>query len=154
MDVSQAIQRQVSIGYPRINHFKPLHPQTPNRPISTGLASTSLDRAPAPSKSFVRGQSGYVPFWPGGLDNLLDDAADEGDTRSDISALRSIPPGFMRGLRLPEEEMEDETPVVLNIAPANKSKDEPRSVPFLCVRRLGCDRTQHRMHIVWRLCFG
>ncbi|KAL5534027.1 hypothetical protein ACEPAG_487 [Sanghuangporus baumii] len=37
----------------------------------TGLTSTSLDRAPAPSENFVRGKSGHVPFWPGGLDEAL-----------------------------------------------------------------------------------
>jgi len=44
---------------------------TPITPRPSGLTSTSLDRAPAPTKSFVRGKSGYVPFWPGGLDDPI-----------------------------------------------------------------------------------
>ena len=80
--------------------------QTPNPRVSSGLTSTSLDRAPGPSKSFVRGKSGYVPFWPGGLDDVL---ADTGDSLGpDKKGLRTIPPGFSRGLRLPGDELEDD----------------------------------------------
>ncbi|KAF7307331.1 ATP-dependent RNA helicase [Mycena indigotica] len=49
------------------------HVEVPNVPPSTGLTSTltSLDRAPGPSKNFVRGRSGHVPFWPGGLEDVV-----------------------------------------------------------------------------------
>ena len=33
--------------------------------------STSLLRAPAPTATFVRGKSGYLPFRPGGLDDVV-----------------------------------------------------------------------------------
>ena len=62
-----------------------------------------MQRAPAPSKNFVRGKSGHVPFWPGGLDEALGDIGDEGVTGGKSYGLRTIPPGFTRGLRLPGE---------------------------------------------------
>ena len=78
--------------------------------MSTGLTSTSLDRAPGPSKNFVRGKAGSVPFWPGGLEDpssgLPDDLEDELEVEG--KGIRTIPPGFTRGLRLPGEG-EDET---------------------------------------------
>ncbi|KAJ7150328.1 ATP-dependent RNA helicase [Mycena filopes] len=75
------------------------HVETPNVRASTGLTSTSLDRTPGPSKNFVRGRSGYVPFWPGGLE----DAAISGIPGSRSTGLKTIPPGFTRGLRLSED---------------------------------------------------
>ncbi|KAJ7750230.1 antiviral helicase [Mycena metata] len=77
------------------------HVEIPNVRASTGLTSTSLDRTPGPTKNFVRGRSGYVPFWPGGLE----DAAISGSRSS--AGLKTIPPGFTRGLRLSEEADEN-----------------------------------------------
>ncbi|KAJ7292904.1 ATP-dependent RNA helicase [Mycena rebaudengoi] len=75
--------------------------QTPNPRASTGLTSTSLDRAPGPNKNFVRGRSGYVPFWPGGLE----DAVISGSTGPQSkTGLKTVPPGFTRGLRLSGED--------------------------------------------------
>ncbi|KAI0323105.1 antiviral helicase [Amylostereum chailletii] len=81
----------------------------PNPPVQTGLTSTSIDRAPGPSKNFVRGKSGYVPFWPGGLESLVP-VRDEHDPPSGatVKGLRSVAPGLSRGLRLPGEVVEDE----------------------------------------------
>jgi antiviral helicase SKI2 len=77
-----------------------------NPPIQTGLTSTSSDRRPAPTSNFVRGKSGYAPFWPGGLDSLVakpnDTGAKEGVAVT--KGLRTIPPGLKRGLRLPAEK--------------------------------------------------
>ena len=82
------------------------YPQTSNPRISTGLTSTSLDRAPGPSKNFVRGKAGNVPFWPGGLEDtraaILEELED--DLVAEGKGIRTIPPGFTRGLRLPGEE--------------------------------------------------
>jgi antiviral helicase SKI2 len=59
-----------------------------------------LDRTPGPTKNFVRGRSGYVPFWPGGLE----DAVISGNPESQSKAgLKTIPPGFTRGLHLTED---------------------------------------------------
>ncbi|KAG8836698.1 hypothetical protein FRC18_010845 [Serendipita sp. 400] len=71
------------------------------KPLSA-VNSTSMKRAPAAPNSFVRGKSGHVPFWPGGLDESLglDELAFE---RPDDHGLQLIPPGFTRGLRLPGE---------------------------------------------------
>lgn len=73
--------------------------------MTTGLTSTSLGRAPGPSKNFVRGKAGSVPFWPGGLEDpssgLPDDLEDE--LEAEGKGIRTIPPGFTRGLRLPGE---------------------------------------------------
>ncbi|KAI0035130.1 antiviral helicase [Vararia minispora EC-137] len=74
---------------------------------ATGLTSTAIDRAPGPSAAFVRGKSGYVPFWPGGLEALLPEREDEdGEVRP--KGLRTVAPGLSRGLRLPGDEVEDD----------------------------------------------
>lgn len=87
------------------------------RVTANAQTSTSLLRAPAPSSTFVRGKSGYLPFRPGGLDDVV--LADEEPTnttgpkgqlttitlehnaytKSSITGqYRTIPPGFSRGL--------------------------------------------------------
>lgn len=66
-----------------------------------------MQRAPAAPSSFVRGKTGQIPFWPGGLDESLgldEDAAD----RKGPHGLQTIPPGFTRGLHLPGEVDESE----------------------------------------------
>jgi len=77
-----------------------------NPPIQTGLTSTSSDRRPAPTSNFVRGKSGYAPFWPGGLDSLVAKPNDTGakDGVTVTKGLRTIPPGLKRGLRLSAEK--------------------------------------------------
>ncbi|KAJ3769464.1 antiviral helicase [Lentinula raphanica] len=80
--------------------------ETPQSNTSNGLTSTSLDRAPGPSKNFVRGKSGYVPFWPGGLDIPADPVISP-ELNEGMKGLRTIPPGFARGLRLPGDDPED-----------------------------------------------
>lgn len=79
----------------------------------TGLTSTSLDRAPAPSKSFVRGKSGYVPFWPGGLEDPLVNA-NEASNGQGSKGIRTIAPGLSRGLCLPGSEGEAENLIALD----------------------------------------
>ncbi|BGP47048.1 Antiviral helicase ski2 [Rhodotorula kratochvilovae] len=77
----------------------------------TATNSTALDRKPASYQgSFVRGKSSYFPFRPGGLaDVVLDDdsndvevtAAAEGLEKAfekGYGGIRTIPPGFTRGL--------------------------------------------------------
>ncbi|KAG6911376.1 hypothetical protein DXG01_001047 [Tephrocybe rancida] len=96
---------------------------TPNPRASTGLTSTSLDRAPAPSKTFVRGKSGYVPFWPGGLEDPLVKSDDSSSEDKGARGLRTIPPGLSRGLRLPGEEIEDEDLIALNDLEASRPKN-------------------------------
>jgi antiviral helicase SKI2 len=77
--------------------------EVPTARLSTGLTSTSLERAPAPSKSFVRGKTGYLPFKPGGLNDILEDLKNSEPIR-DTKQLRTVPPGFLRGLLLPGEQ--------------------------------------------------
>jgi antiviral helicase SKI2 len=78
----------------------------------TGQASTSMGRAPAPINDFIRGKSGYLPFWPGGLDDLSEIVEEEVGISSGEKGLRTTPPGFSRGLQLPEDETADDA--VLN----------------------------------------
>ncbi|KAI5124130.1 hypothetical protein M0805_000941 [Coniferiporia weirii] len=85
----------------------------------TGLTSTSLERAPAPLQSFVRGKSGHVPFWPGGLDEVLLPQSDASDAHT--KGLRTIPPGFSRGLR-PREEDADNDVSLLDFERRNAEK--------------------------------
>ncbi|CAG7851695.1 DExH-box ATP-dependent RNA helicase DExH11 {ECO:0000305}; AltName: Full=AtHELPS {ECO:0000303/PubMed:21535471}; AltName: Full=Protein SKI2 homolog {ECO:0000303/PubMed:22511887}; Short=AtSKI2 {ECO:0000303/PubMed:22511887} [Serendipita indica DSM 11827] len=73
----------------------------------SALNSTSMQRAAAPPGSFVRGKSGHVPFWPGGLDEALG-LDEDAVNRNGTSGLQTIPPGFTRGLRLPGEVDEAE----------------------------------------------
>lgn len=82
--------------------------QIRNPPVSSGLTSTSLDRAPAPSTNFVKGKSGFVPFWPGGMEDALKDSVAIKHLGEDSKGLKRIPPGFSRGLRFPGENTEDE----------------------------------------------
>lgn len=72
--------------------------QTQNsRTVENAQTSTSLLRAPAPTSTFVRGKSGYLPFKPGGLDDVIL-AEDDRPIASGSKGLRTIPPGFSRGL--------------------------------------------------------
>lgn len=95
--------------------------ETPNAPVSTALTSTSMDRAPAPVANFVRGKSGYVPFKPGGLDDVI--LAAKQTTAVPIKGLRTVPPGFSRGLRLSADDLEDEALTSLDDT-ADYNKDE------------------------------
>ncbi|KAG9222318.1 hypothetical protein CCMSSC00406_0002653 [Pleurotus cornucopiae] len=89
--------------------------ETPNPRVQTGLTSTSFDRAPAPVGTFVRGKSGYVPFWPGGLDDVILNPDLVSSDKERDNALKTIPPGFTRGLRLPgDPAVEDELMASLN----------------------------------------
>ncbi|KAG5731038.1 hypothetical protein E4T56_gene15574 [Termitomyces sp. T112] len=96
--------------------------ETPNPRVMTGLTSTSLDRAPATSKSFVRGKSGYVPFWPGGLEDPLISTNEEIHGQGS-KGLRTIAPGLSRGLCLPEDEIEDEDLIALDDLVGSRSED-------------------------------
>ncbi|KAJ7269314.1 antiviral helicase [Mycena haematopus] len=103
------------------------HVEIPNLRASTGLTSTSLERTPGPSKNFVRGRSGYVPFWPGGLE----DPTISGNPQSHSKAgLKTIPPGFTRGLNLIEDA--DESLLALDSVhePAPIGEDELASIFF------------------------
>ncbi|KAI0800779.1 antiviral helicase [Fomes fomentarius] len=86
-----------------------------NRRVSTGLTSTALDRAPGPSRNFVRGKSGYVPFWPGGLENLKP-SNETIESQEGSAQLRIIAPGLSRGLRLPGSASDDTDPDVVNLS--------------------------------------
>lgn len=52
----------------------------------------------------MRGKSGHVPFWPGGLDDL---SANPSNHNFVNKGFRMVPPGFSRGLRLPGEIDDD-----------------------------------------------
>ncbi|EPT03462.1 hypothetical protein FOMPIDRAFT_1158982 [Fomitopsis schrenkii] len=88
-----------------------------NPRVSTGLTSTSLDRAPGPSTSFVRGKTGFVPFWPGGLDDAKADTAAIDDLHEEAKGLRRVAPGLSRGLRLPGDEADEDAIDDLEFAP-------------------------------------
>jgi len=90
-------------------HVSFIVPQVVSPPIQTGLTSTSADRRPAPNSNFVRGKSGYAPFWPGGLDSLIERSNDirPQDGIKEAKGLRTVPPGLRRGIRLPAEKNRD-----------------------------------------------
>ena len=97
---------------------------------ATAKNSTSLLRKPANRADFVRGAAGFYPFAPGGLDAVEAAAADEdellqnGVDASSVAkankldrvinfaaegGLLEVPPGFSRGLRVPEKPTQDES---------------------------------------------
>ncbi|KAI0304630.1 antiviral helicase [Russula brevipes] len=92
-----------------------------NPPIQTGLTSTSSERRPAPNSSFVRGKSGYAPFWPGGLDSLVARPSETGskDGRGiQLSAEKGRDPACSELYGLDGYESEPESPPeVLSDAP-------------------------------------
>ncbi|KAN0100273.1 DSHCT (NUC185) domain containing protein [Tylopilus felleus] len=100
--------------------------ETPNPRVATALTSTSMDRAPGPVGAFVRGKSGYVPFQPGGLDEVLLSSTQTGVSEETPKGLRTIPPGFSRSLRLAGEEPEDEALAALeeSLPSANRELDQ------------------------------
>ncbi|KAI6031397.1 ATP-dependent RNA helicase [Pisolithus microcarpus] len=80
--------------------------EVPNPRVATALTSSSMDRAPAPPAAFVRGKSSYVPFKPGGLDDVFLSSKTE---HLNERGLRTVAPGLSRGLRLPGDEVEDDS---------------------------------------------
>lgn len=57
----------------------------------------------------MRGKAGNVPFWPGGLEDPSSGIPDELEEEllGEAKGLRTVPPGFTRGLRLPGEDEGD-----------------------------------------------
>ncbi|KAJ3551432.1 hypothetical protein NP233_g13083 [Leucocoprinus birnbaumii] len=96
--------------------------ETPNKRNTTGLTSTSINRAPAPAQNFVRGKSGYVPFLPGGLDDIVAPSK-SGEDSVNSKLLRKVAPGLSRGIRLPGEEEDDV--LDLNIDETGEGVEEP-----------------------------
>ncbi|TFY73286.1 hypothetical protein EWM64_g10726, partial [Hericium alpestre] len=88
--------------------------EIPNPPVNSGLTSTSIERAPGPTKNFVRGKSGYVPFWPGGMEEPVALFGSLDALSSDVRGLRTVPPGFQRGLRIAGEDDADDTAAELD----------------------------------------
>ncbi|KAL1661387.1 NUC185 domain-containing protein [Schizophyllum commune] len=68
-----------------------------------------MTRAPASSANFVRGKSGHVPFWPGGLEDAVISRGTGDITEEEKKQLRTVAPGLSRGLRLPGDPEEEET---------------------------------------------
>lgn len=66
-----------------------------------------MDRAPGSKKDFVRGKSGGVPFRPGGLEDILSNGTGVNTNGMFYQGLKTVPPGFKRGLRLPGEEVDE-----------------------------------------------
>ncbi|WFD18120.1 Antiviral helicase ski2 [Malassezia caprae] len=70
-------------------------------------SSLSLHRPVSTQKSFVRGSTSSMPFRPGGLDDAV--AADEPSEPSS-GQLRTVPPGFSRGLSLSHAPLDESVP--------------------------------------------
>ncbi|KAF8910025.1 ATP-dependent RNA helicase [Gymnopilus junonius] len=87
--------------------------ETPSVHLATGSTSTSLTRAPGPSKNFVRGKSGYVPFWPGGFEDGSIELSNGKVPEETLKGLKTVPPGFQRGLHLPGDTIEVEELVAI-----------------------------------------
>jgi hypothetical protein len=72
--------------------------------VSSGLTSTSLDRAPAPRTNFVRGKSSYVAYKPGGLDDVLDGS----QSNRSLHEASPLPPGLSRRMHFPGEKLAED----------------------------------------------
>ena len=106
--------------------------QVPAPRLSSGLTSTSLDRAPGPASNCVRGKAGYVPFWPGGMDDVLKESIAVVDLEETSQGLLTVPPGFSRGLRFPGEE--DEEDIVPAVTSRRRTDGElVRAEPLSCL---------------------
>jgi antiviral helicase SKI2 len=88
-----------------------------------------MDRAPAPVANFVRGKSGYIPFKPGGLDDVI--LAAKQTIGEPIKQLRTVPPGFSRGLRLPGDDTEEEA--FASLDDTIDTKDDKVYFPSTCI---------------------
>lgn len=55
-----------------------------------------------------------MPFWPGGFDDIDAVPSDSKILSKEAKRLRSIPPGFSRGLRLPGDPVEDEELIAID----------------------------------------
>jgi antiviral helicase SKI2 len=121
---------------------------------ATAKNSTSILRKPANRADFVRGAAGFFPFTPGGLDGVEKMAEMEGQALMDgdeeeqvgkngldriiafgtEGGLLEVPPGFSRGMKMPDkggEEVknEEEVQAVLEEEPA--PVDTSAQVPIL-----------------------
>lgn len=110
---------------------------------ATAKSSTSLLGRPANRANFVRGAAGFLPFAPGGLDQVEATAAAEdlllrqsningASKSSDLTrvinpgvegALLEVPPGFTRGLRLSNDDTSGDDDV------ENVLEEEPQPLP-------------------------
>ncbi|KAH8099717.1 antiviral helicase [Cristinia sonorae] len=106
--------------------------EVPAPRLTSGLTSTSLDRAPGPANNFVRGKAGYVPFWPGGMDDVLKESVAVVDLEETSKGLLRIPPGLSRGLRFPGDEDEEELlPIFSSNRPVNGTVNGAEINPIL-----------------------
>jgi antiviral helicase SKI2 len=79
----------------------------------------------------VIGKSGYVPFWPGGIDDVLPNTGNGLTANDGKKGLRTIPPGFSRGLRLPGDETDDDGLLSLDTISVTKSSETvPSAYPL------------------------
>ncbi|KAF8628226.1 hypothetical protein AX15_004008 [Amanita polypyramis BW_CC] len=100
--------------------------ERPTRPTPSGLTSTSLDRAPGSRKDFVRGKSGNMPFWPGGLEGIPSDVT-VGLDDTPHQGLKTVPPGFSRGLQSRGEETDETDLLVFDSISAKEHRDQKQS---------------------------
>ncbi|KAF8711835.1 Antiviral helicase, partial [Rhizoctonia solani] len=96
-----------------------------SRPTAT--TSTSLQRAPNAKAHFVRGKTGNVPFKPGGLNEIFKEETGGEVIDLDSETLRTVPPGFSRGLKL--EGDVDEEVIVFSDLPEDDLPAQPSALP-------------------------
>ncbi|KAL4400169.1 Antiviral helicase Ski2 [Malassezia pachydermatis] len=68
------------------------------------MPTMSMQRPIASRQSFVRGSTSSMPFRPGGLDDVT---VPFSETAAPSTSIRSIPPGFMRGLQADDASLVD-----------------------------------------------
>ncbi|KAF8756225.1 Antiviral helicase [Rhizoctonia solani] len=76
---------------------------------------------------FVRGKTGNVPFKPGGLNEIFKEETGGEVIDLDSETLRTVPPGFSRGLKL--EGDVDEEVIVFSDLPEDDLPAQPSALP-------------------------
>ncbi|KAG9101216.1 hypothetical protein FRC07_010336, partial [Ceratobasidium sp. 392] len=115
----------------------------------TAHTSSSLLRAPGAVADFIRGHSGNIPFKPGGLDDAFDDTKErQVNISRNIETLRTIPPGFSRGLKLDGEgsgevivfsDLPDDEPIASSSTSAPQRPGQHDKQPAVPGAPLGSD---------------
>lgn len=76
----------------------------------------------------MRGKSGFVPFWPGGLESLAGVTEDVAEKPGQVKGLRTVAPGLSRGLRLPGDAEDPDVVDELDALAQRESQEDVEAI--------------------------